>query len=294
MLVFGRGWMGTQWAARHEDAVLADTDIADAPAVAATLDEIRPERVVNAAGRTGHPNVDALEGRPADTYRSNVVGPLVLAIACRQRGLHLTHLGSGCVYSGDNAGRGFAEDDAPNFQGSLYARSKAAAEASLRDFDVLQLRIRLPLASVPHPRNLLTKLLTFDRVVRIANSVTVLDDAWPVADQLVARGEGGVWNLVNPGAEYHDELLALWRERVDPTHAFEVVDLASLDLRAGRSNCVLSTAKLETAGLALPPLAASLPRLVDAYALQSGHAHGDAPSAAPPGADAGGDVRGEG
>lgn len=264
-LVFGAGWMGHMWADRHEGAELSHADIADTGAVADALDRFAPERVVNAAGKTGRPSVDSLETDPGATYRSNVVGPLVLAAACEARGIHLTHLGSGCVYSGDNGGTGFGEEDPPNFTGSLYSRTKQLAEAALRDFPVLQLRIRLPISAEPHPRNLLTKLLGYARTISVPNSITVLEDAWPVADALVERGETGVWNLVNDGVERHDELLDLYRELVDPEHAFEIAAERDLDLKAGRSNCILSTARLHAAGLALPPLAESLPRLVRAY-----------------------------
>lgn len=267
ILVFGAGWLGTQWAARLDGGRPTAVDIADEEAVAHELDSFRPTHVVNAAGRTGRPNVDALEDHPASTLRSNVVGPIVLATACRERGLHLTHLGSGCVYQGDHGGAGFAEQDPPTFRGSLYARSKILAEEALAELDVLQLRIRMPISSRPAPRNLLTKLLQFRQVVSVPNSITVLEDFWPVAQELLRRGETGVWNLVNDGVERHDELLGLWRERVDPQHAFEVVAVEELarQLRAPRSNCVLSTAKLHAAGLALPSLCESLPRLVDAY-----------------------------
>jgi dTDP-4-dehydrorhamnose reductase len=266
-LVFGAGWLGTQFAERLPGAALSRVDIADATSVAAELDRHRPARVLNCAGKTGRPNVDALEREPASTRRSNVEGPLVLARTCRERDLHFAHLGSGCVYTGDNGGAGFAEDDPPNFAGSLYARTKAECEAALRAFDALQLRIRLPVSAVPSPRNLLTKLLGYREVVSVANSVTVLEDFWAPALALIGRGATGVWNLVNDGVERHDELLSLYRDRVDPAHAFEVIseDALAERLVAGRSNCILSTAKLHAAGLAMPPLEASLPALVDAY-----------------------------
>jgi UDP-glucose 4,6-dehydratase len=266
-LVYGAGWMGRQFAERLAGARLTRTDIADADAVSRELDAVGPGRVINCAGKTGRPNVDALEDRPGSTYRSNVVGPIVLATACRERAIHLTHLSSGCLYSGDNGGRGFGEEDPPNFAGSLYARTKALAEAALRDFDALQLRVRLPLSSVPSERNLLTKLLAFDVVVSTPNSVTVLDDFWGPAVALIERGATGVWNMVNDGLETHDTLLALYRERVDPDIVFDVVPATELGERlvAGRSNCMLSTAKLHAAGLALPPLATSLPCVVDGY-----------------------------
>ena len=270
-LVYGPGWLGTQWAARI-GARLTQTDITDEEALRAELEAEAPARVINAAGATGSPNVDALEGHPARTFASNVVGPIVLASVCRDLGIHMTHLGSGCIYSGDNGGKGFREEDPPNFDGSLYARSKAICEAALREFDVLQLRVRLPISSEPGPRNLLTKLLAFDRVVRVPNSVTILDDFWGVADALIARGETGVWNMVSPGAETHDALLALWQAHGDPSHTFEVITPAELqgELVARRSNCILDTGKLERAGLAMPHVDEALPRIVKAYAANLG------------------------
>jgi len=267
-LVFGAGWLGRQFVQHIPGARLTATDIANEEAVAAELDRAQPVRVINAAGATGAPNIDALETKPERTYRSNVVGPIVLASACRARGVHLTHLGSGCIYEGDNGGAGFGEDDAPNFRGSLYARTKILAEDALRDLGALQLRVRLPMSSEPAPRNLLTKLLAFEDVVSVPNSITILNDFWVPALALIERGAEGVWNMVNDGVERHDVLLALWRERVDASHRVGVIDEAALEARlvARRSNCVLSTAKLHAAGLSMRHVDEALPRLIDAYA----------------------------
>ena len=125
----------------------------------------------------------------------------------------------------------------------------------------------MPLSDEPSSRNLLTKLLRYAGIISIPNSVTVLDDFFPAATGLIERGEVGVWNVVNEGAERHDELLGLYKEHVDPDHEFDVIDLAQLSERivAGRSNCTLDTAKLRNAGLALPHVSESLPKLVKAY-----------------------------
>ena len=74
--------------------------------------------------------------------------------------------------------------------------------------------------------------------------------------------------MVNDGVERHDELLALWCEQGGSDHTFEVIDVATLDgmLVARRSNCVLATAKLHAAGLAMPHVEQALPRLLSAYA----------------------------
>ncbi|MDJ0976491.1 MAG: sugar nucleotide-binding protein [Planctomycetota bacterium] len=274
-LVFGAGWIGTQLVDRLPGAVLTTADIADEPAVRAAIEAHRPARVVNCAGKTGNPNVDSCEAEPDATYRSNVAGPVLLAALCMKHGIHMTHFGSGCIYSGDNDGRGFSEDDAPNYTGSLYSRTKLLCEAALKDLNVLQLRLRLPMASTPGPRNLLTKLLSFREVVSIPNSITVLDDVWAPAAALMERGATGIWNMVNPGAERHDDVLRCWQERVDPEHTFALIPEAELAKRltAARSNCILSTQKLDDAGLGMPLFEETLPRLIDAYARAQTGAH---------------------
>ncbi len=267
-LIFGAGWLGHGFQQRIPDSVLAPADITDRAAVAQALDLHQPAFVINCAGKTGYPNIDACEANPGPTYASNVAGPILLAHACSERGIHLTHLSSGCIYEGDNGGKGFAEEDPPNYAGSLYSRSKAAGEAALRDFGALQLRLRMPLASEPHPRNLLTKLLGFSEVVRAANSITILDDFWAPALELIGRREQGVFNMVNEGVEYHDEVLALWIRLGGPHRRVQVITPEALRLRtiADRSNCLLSTAKVRAAGVGLPHLSESLPRVLRAYA----------------------------
>ena len=266
-LIFGAGWLGHQFTKHIPGAVLVEADIADESAVAAAVEAYEPVRVLNCAGRTGRPNVDALENDPSGTLRSNVLGPVMLASACVANGLHFTHMSSGCLYTGDNGGTGFTEEDAPNFDGSLYARSKAQAEAALREFDCLQLRIRLPLSGTPHPRNLLTKLLGFGSVVSVPNSVTVLEDMWVPALGLIEAEDGGVYNLVNPGIERHDALLRLFQEHVDKSHTFTIITEEELRARlaAGRSNCLLSTEKLTARGYTLPDFEDRVTELLRAY-----------------------------
>jgi dTDP-4-dehydrorhamnose reductase len=266
-LIFGAGWLGHQFTKRIPGAVLVEADIADESAVAEQIEAHEPTRVLNCAGRTGRPNVDALEDDPSGTLRSNVLGPAVLVSACVANDVHFTHLSSGCLYTGEKGGGGFTEEDAPNFDGSLYARSKAQAEVLLREFDCLQLRIRLPLTGKPHPRNLLTKLLGFESVVSVPNSVTILEDMWEPALALMAAEDTGVFNVVNPGVERHDELLTQFQQLVDPSHAFDVITEAELQARliAGRSNCLLSTDKLAARGFTLPDFSDRVPTLLASY-----------------------------
>jgi len=140
------------------------------------------------------------------------------------------------------------------------------SEMALKDFNALQFRIRMPLSSTPHPRNLITKLSRFQKVFHQANSVTIIEDFFPVAIQLMNQEKTGIFNIVNEGIEYHDELLNLYKEIVDPTLQFTVVPFENLKQKAGRSNCILNTNKIKNLGLSLPTLNESLPKMLKKYA----------------------------
>lgn len=60
------------------------------------FDEFQPTHVINCAGKTGRPNVDWCEDNRVETVRSNVIGTLMLAELCHERGVHLTNMATGC------------------------------------------------------------------------------------------------------------------------------------------------------------------------------------------------------
>lgn len=248
--------MGQKFLSLYPDAVAPSVDIADGAAVARALDEVKPDIVINAAGKTGVPNVDWCEDHKLETIHSNVTGPFVLLEECGKRGIYWVHLSSGCVYLGDNGGKGFSEDDPPNFGGSFYSRTKAWSEAVLREFPVLILRLRMPFDKAPHPRNLLNKLKEYTHILDAQNSITYLPDFLAAAERLIAKKRTGIYNMVNAGSISPYHIMELYREIVDPSHPFERLDLKDLPgrVKAGRSTCVLTTKKLEGEGIAVRPI----------------------------------------
>ncbi|HTV75354.1 MAG TPA: sugar nucleotide-binding protein, partial [Candidatus Baltobacteraceae bacterium] len=60
----------------------------------------KPEFVVNAAGYTGKPNVDACEIAKADTLAGNTLLPQTIADACAAVKIPWGHVSSGCIFSG--------------------------------------------------------------------------------------------------------------------------------------------------------------------------------------------------
>jgi dTDP-4-dehydrorhamnose reductase len=248
--------MGQNLLDLYPDAATPDVDIADPRAVAAALDQARPDVVINCAGKTGRPNIDWCEHHKAETLRSNLTGALVVLDECLRRGLYLVHFSSGCIYEGDNGGAGFTEDDPPNYTGSFYSRTKAWADQVLREHPVLTLRLRMPFDGSLSDRNLIMKLRKYRRVLTEPNSITHLPDFLRAAERLIARRATGVFNVVNEGVVSPFEIMTRYRQLVDPAHDFVPLPLAQMGevASAGRSNCLLSTARLTAEGLQLPPV----------------------------------------
>src|SRR6185295_4801074 len=60
----------------------------------------KPEFVINAAGFTGKPNVDACEDARAETLAGNTLLPQTITQACLVTETPWGHVSSGCIYSG--------------------------------------------------------------------------------------------------------------------------------------------------------------------------------------------------
>src|SRR5471032_1657092 len=60
----------------------------------------KPSFVINAAGYTGKPNVDACELDKAGTLQGNALFPATVAHACAASKIPWGHVSSGCIYSG--------------------------------------------------------------------------------------------------------------------------------------------------------------------------------------------------
>lgn len=232
-----------------------------------TVEEVAPDYIINATGITGKPNVDWCEDHPVETYSVNVGGSLNIAVAALEKGIKVAQMSSGCVYSGDNNGKGWTEEDKPNFFGSMYSRSRGACEMILKDFpNVLQLRIRIPIMGKSNRKNLIDKMLLYPKMINIRNSCSIMEDFVPAAIKLMEMGTTGVINMTNQGAMNHKEIMTLYKEIVDPS--FEMSFMGEEEQEAlckRRSNCVLSTKKREGMGVHMPPLEESLRRILVNY-----------------------------
>ena len=140
-LVWGAsGWIGSmlmsELSCHGVRAIGAASRLENIDAVTAELDAVSPTRVILAAGLTGRPNVDWCESHKLDVVRINVTCTLSLFDACNSRNIHVTYIGTGCIYEYDDShpigGLKFTEDDAPNFTGSFYSKTRGMVNEILR------------------------------------------------------------------------------------------------------------------------------------------------------------------
>jgi len=218
------------------------------------IDEYKATHVINAAGVTGRPNVDWCEDHKPETIRTNVIGCLNVADLCAEKNVYHLLYATGCIFEYNDefkiGGKGFTEEDKANFHGSYYSHTKAIVEELLSVYPTTcTLRVRMPISDDLSHRNFITKIVKYDRVVDIPNSMTVLTDMLPVSLIMAEKKLTGVYNFCNPGAISHNECLALYKKHVDPDYTWEnfSVDEQAKILKAGRSNNTLDHTKLVNA-----------------------------------------------
>lgn len=230
------------------------------------LQDCRPRFVINAAGYTGRPNVDACERHKTECLQGNAVLPGVVRAACETLQIPWGHVSSGCIYTGVRSdGRGFSEDDRPNFtfrqnNCSFYSGCKALGEEVLSGADNCYIwRLRIPFNEEDGPRNYISKMMRYDRLLNATNSLSQLDEfvAACVAC-FTQRVPFGIYNLTNPGSITTKDVVFLIRRYGLTNRTFEFFESEAQFMQLAactpRSNCVLDTTKAESAGLRMRPI----------------------------------------
>jgi len=255
LLLGKNGWIGGKLidllTEQKKTFYLSDARTMNRESLIAELEKYKPTHVLNAAGVTGRPNVDWCEDHKAETIRTNVIGCLNVADVCAERGIHHLLYATGCIFEYDDAhtigGAGFLETDYPNFHKSFYSHTKALVEDLLAHYPTTcTLRVRMPISDDLSSRNFITKIVKYDRVVNVPNSMTVLTELLPVSLVMAERNLVGIYNFCNPGAISHNEVLDLYKKYIDPEYTYTNFTLEEQEkiLKAGRSNNTLDHVKL--------------------------------------------------
>jgi dTDP-4-dehydrorhamnose reductase len=241
----------------------ADVDYTNPTVLAAALKADRPEFLINAAGYTGKPNVDACELHKTDCLFGNAVLPGLIAKACNEAGVPWGHVSSGCIFTGARPdGSGFTENDAPNFtfrqnNCSFYSGTKALGEEVLAGTpNVYVWRLRIPFNEVDNPRNYLTKLLRYNTLLEATNSISQLEEF--VAGTFACWEKHvpfGIYNVTNPGQVTTHEVVDLIKRAGVSNKQFtffkDESDFMQKAAKTPRSNCVMDSTKLASVGIKL-------------------------------------------
>jgi dTDP-4-dehydrorhamnose reductase len=241
----------------------SEMDYSNSAVLTSALQSDRVSFLINAAGYTGKPNVDACELRKTECLFGNSILPGRIADACAAAGVPWGHVSSGCIYTGTRLdGSGFTEVDAPNFtfrqnNCSFYSGTKALGEEVLADAPNTYIwRLRIPFDHREGPRNYLTKVMSYKRLLDATNSISQLQEF--VAATFACwekRVPFGIYNVTNPGQvttrQVVEHILASGILRKDFSFFKNESEFMEVAAKTPRSNCVLSSAKLASFGITM-------------------------------------------
>ena len=269
VLIYGScGWIGTQFIDilknNNIDFISGLSRVDNECALNQEIDNIKPSHIISFIGRTHgiignkkYTTIDYLEepGKLTENVRDNLFSPLLLAYLCKQKNIHFTYLGTGCIFKYDDTHpfeleeNGFTEESKPNFYGSSYSIVKGFTDKLMHLYNdsVLNLRIRMPITGEENSRNFITKIITYKKICSIKNSMTVLPELLLLVLDMIINKTVGTINLTNPGLISHNEILDMYKEIVDPL--FEYENFSTEEQRkiiaCDRSNNYLDTTKLQ-------------------------------------------------
>ena len=268
----GNAFQGCLTASGHAFTVLsrAQLDYTNPVTLREYLKSLSPDFLINAAGYTGRPNVDACELHKAECLAGNAVLPGTIHEVCEDLKIPWGHVSSGCIFTGSREnGDGFTEEDAPNFSFrqdncSFYSGCKALGEEVIHGAgNCFIWRLRIPFDHVDSSRNYISKMMRYDRLLNATNSLSHLGE---FVESCIACWEQkldfGVYNLTNPGSVTTADVVNLIQKHGLSKKQFSFFDseeeFMAVAASTPRSNCVLDSSKAIQAGLPLSPVEEAL------------------------------------
>jgi dTDP-4-dehydrorhamnose reductase len=240
----------------------AEVECSQLDEVAQMIRAVRPEKVINVTGYPGKPNVDVTEDHKLKCMQDNVMAALNIAEICASEKIPWGHISSGCIFSGRQSdGSPWTENDEPNFsfragECSFYSGTKALAEEVLADYPGGYIwRLRLPFSRFDHSRNYLSKIMQYERLVDVENSISNLEEFVRVTWQcFVKQVPFSIYNLTNPGSITTREVVGMIEKAgVCPKNYrfFDSEDEFLSTVRIPRAHCVMEPTKALEVGLEL-------------------------------------------
>ena len=208
IIIIGRGQVGTAL----RDALSENEihhwlkDIDDLSAL--EISEIKPDAIINAAGKS---DLKWCEENPRETFRCNIEAPVRLfqritsVNSSTTHPIRFLHFSSGCIWDGpyDEHGKPFTPNH-PARPAAYYSWTKAACDALLLGEDPRNVAILRPrqVYSLQHsPRNTISKLSSYARLVTTPNSMSSMDVIIKTIRHCLSSMTdwSGIWNIYDKG-----------------------------------------------------------------------------------------------
>jgi len=255
--------------------------------------KMQPEFLINAAGYTGRPDLDACELAHEETLSANTLLPQTIARVCLMTNTTWGHVSSAAIYSGARVYadgvmrieknlnhpklrrllaahpefvRGFTEWDEPNFTFrhlpcNFYSGTKALAEEVIRGIGRSYVwRPGMPFSERADRRNCLWQIQQSPKLCDRVNAMSHVGDFVRACLDLWERQAAfGIYNVVNPGVITTRQAAEMIQRILKPEHRFEFSKTNREPCRSGarapRSSCLLDVSKLRNAGVEMRPVA---------------------------------------
>ena len=207
--------------------------------------------VVNTAAKI---NLEWCESNKEESFATNASGAVNIGNVCKDLGLKLVHISSGCIFDGMETEKIYSEDDTPT-PACWYAKTKYIADLMLTDIkldNLIIVRPRQLVSARPYSTNMLTKFMSLDEGKFIAskNSLTCIEDMKLMIDHLISKNYCGIFNLANENYFSPYEIALMIKSKTKPSLKVQEVsyDEYVKNLGVKRVNTLLNINKLKQTG----------------------------------------------
>jgi dTDP-4-dehydrorhamnose reductase len=253
-----------------------EMDITRQASVAETVENIRPDLIINCAAHTG---VDACETETERARELNVSGPRFLAQSAARRGSLLVHISTDYVFDGQKpTAEGYAETDEPRPL-SVYGKTKLAGERAVSEVTENYIIIRTAWLYGIRGQNFLKTMLRLacadpDRQLKVVND-QFGSPTWSyrLAQQikkLVEKGARGIYHATAEGVCTWYELADYFLEKMNVPHRLVPCTSEEFPTAAVRpKNSILENRRLKAAGInIMAPWQGDVAQYVEQFAEQ--------------------------
>ena len=259
ILIFGNGQLGNMYREffnYYGDKVeISKADITNEEQVSKEIENFKPEVVINTAAKT---NTDWCEENKIETFKVNTLGADTVAKTCLKNNTYLVHISTGCIFESINNQPIFSEEDAPRPL-AFYSWTKTWGEELIQDkmkkgLKALILRPRLLCSSLPHPRNIIFKMLNYKEFHKNENSMTIAEDLLIATKHLIDKNQTGIFNATNKGTITPYYIALMLKKHINPSMEIVLKTKEELDKKSKvkRVDAIINTEKLEKTGLQMP------------------------------------------